>query len=103
VAQRQPWPLALCGPHHRPRPVATSAIRFLPRKFTIAAAALTTSQVRLNISSACIQMRLRPDRPTHRNPRRPRRPADRYRCRTVTEPALANDDSGGNSCRTAMA
>jgi hypothetical protein len=40
----------------------------------IAAAALTTSQVPRNISSACMEMRLRPDRPAHRHPRHPRHP-----------------------------
>jgi hypothetical protein len=74
VVQRQPWPPALCGPHRRPRLVATFAIRCPPRKFMIAAAALTTSQVLTNISSACIQMRPSPDRPAHRQPRPPRRP-----------------------------
>jgi hypothetical protein len=81
VVQRQPWPLVLCGPHHRPRRVATFATRFPPRKFMIAAAALTTSQVLTNISSACIQMRLRPDRPNHRRqcrPRQTRHPTNPY-------------------------
>jgi hypothetical protein len=40
----------------------------------IAAAALTTCQVLRIISSACIQMRLRPDRPIHRHPRHPPNP-----------------------------
>ena len=40
----------------------------------IAAAALTTSQVLRSISSACMEMRLRPDRPAHRHPRPPRPP-----------------------------
>jgi len=40
----------------------------------IAAAVLTTSQVLRNISSACMEMRLRPDRPAHRNPRHPYQP-----------------------------
>jgi len=47
----------------------------------IAAAALTTSQVLRNISSACME-RLRPDRPAHRHPRHPshpRHPTSRYR------------------------
>jgi hypothetical protein len=37
----------------------------------IAAAALTTSQVLRNISSACMEMRLRPDLAAHRHPRHP--------------------------------
>jgi hypothetical protein len=83
--QRQPWPLVLCGPHHRPRLVATFAIRFPPpRKFMIAAAALTTSQVLRNISSACMEMRLRPDRPAHRHPRHPRHPPNPYRAWLAT-------------------
>jgi hypothetical protein len=90
VVQRQPWPLALCGPHHRPRLAATFAIRFPPRKFMIAAAALTTSQVLRNISSACIQMRLRPDRPAHRHPPHPRHPTNPYRVWLAT--AAANRD-----------
>jgi hypothetical protein len=40
----------------------------------IAAAALTTSQVLRSISSACMEMRLRPGRPAHRHPRHPRPP-----------------------------
>jgi hypothetical protein len=79
VVQRQPWPLVLCGPHRRPRLVATFAIRFPPRKFMIAAAALTTSQELRNIRTACIQMRLRPDRLNHRQPCHPRQPANPYR------------------------
>jgi hypothetical protein len=88
VVQRQPWPLVLCGPHHRPRLVATFAIRLAnPNKFAIATAALTTSQVLRNISSACIQMRLRPDRLAHhhlrhpRHPRHPSHPPDPHRAR----------------------
>jgi hypothetical protein len=84
VVQRQPWPLVLCGPPLRPRLVATFAIRFPPRKFMIAAAALTTSQVLRNISSACTQMRLRPNRPTHRHPRHPRHPANPHRAWLAT-------------------
>jgi hypothetical protein len=74
VVQRQPWPLVLCGPLRRPPLVATFAIRFPPRKFMIAAVALTTSQVLRNIRTACIQMRLRPGRPNHRHPRHPPNP-----------------------------
>jgi hypothetical protein len=74
VVQRQPWPLVLCGQHRRPRRVATFAIRFPPRKFMIAAAALTTSQVLTNISSVCTRMPLRPNRPPPRQARLPRHP-----------------------------
>jgi hypothetical protein len=45
----------------------------------IAAAALTTSQVLRSISSACMEMRLRPGRPAHRHPRPPRHPPNPYR------------------------
>jgi hypothetical protein len=84
VVQRQPWPPASCGPHRRPRLVATFAIRFPPRKFMIAAAGLTTSQVLRNIKTACIQMRLRPDRPNRRQPCHPRLPADPCRAWLTT-------------------
>lgn len=50
----------------------------------IAAAALTTSQVLRNISSACMEMRLRPDRPAHRHPRHPRHPPNPYRAWPAT-------------------
>jgi hypothetical protein len=50
----------------------------------IAAAALTTSQVLRNISSACMEMRLRPDRPAHRHPRHPRHPPNPYRAWLAT-------------------
>jgi hypothetical protein len=47
----------------------------------IATAALTTSQVLRNISSACMELRLRPDRPAHRHPRHP---PDLYRAWLAT-------------------
>ena len=53
----------------------------------IAAAALTTSEVLRNISSACMEMRLRPDRPAHRHPRHPshpRHPPNPYRAWLAT-------------------
>jgi hypothetical protein len=76
--QRQPWPLVLCGPHRRPRLLATFAMGLAtPRKFMIATAASTTSQVVPNISSACMELRLRPDRPAHRHPRHPPNPSAR--------------------------
>ena len=50
----------------------------------IAAAALTTSQVLRNISSACMEMGLRPDRQAHRHPRHPRHPPNPYRAWLAT-------------------
>ena len=50
----------------------------------IAAAALTTSQVLRNTSSACMELRLRPDRPAHRHPRHPRHPPNPYRAWLAT-------------------
>ena len=57
----------------------------------IAAAALTTSQVLRNISSACMEMRLRPHRPAHRHPRHPRHPPNPYRAWLAT--GAANRES----------